>query len=186
MVVAWPPWTIFDPSTASPERLVFDGAPVIGSGDGLEVRPPQVEISEGDALDLSAFEDLDQASIPEIEKRTRTTVRLKRSGKGARARVVGVSTTSATLTLDLEIETERGWTTVGELHQSGAGKTRCQSPFRESSSWAAYYNVFHDGKPFIFDWAPTRNTCCPTIARKSAATADRCRGTSLTPSACWA
>jgi hypothetical protein len=151
VVVAWQPWTIFDPSTASPERLVFDGAPVIGSGDGLKVRPPQLEISEGDALDLSAFEDLDQASIPEIEKRTRTTVRLKRSGKGARARVIGVSTTSATLSLELEIETERGWTTVNELHQSGAGKTRCQSPFRESSSWAAYYNVFHDGKPFIFD-----------------------------------
>jgi hypothetical protein len=149
-VVAWQPWSIFDPSTASPERLVFDGAPAV-RGDGLEVLPPQIECHEGDPLDLSAFEDLDQASIPEIEKRTCTTVRLKRSGKGARARVVGVSTTSATLSLDLEIETERGWTTVGELHRSGAGKTRCQSPFRESSSWAACYNVFHDGAPLFFD-----------------------------------
>ena len=113
-VVAWQPWSIFDPSTASPERLVFDGAPAV-RGDGLEVLPPQIECHEGDPLDLSAFEDLDQASIPEIEKRTCTTVRLKRSGKGARARVVGVSTTSATLSLDLEIETERGWTTVGEF-----------------------------------------------------------------------
>jgi D5 N terminal like len=53
--------------------------------------------------------------------------------------------------MDLEIETQQGWTTVRELHAQGAGHTRCQSPFRESESWAAYYGTFTDGNPFLYD-----------------------------------
>ncbi len=72
-------------------------------------------------------------------------------GPDGRPVVVGVSTTTPDLTLDLEVETKTGLTTVGALYSAGAGHTRCQSPFRESSSWAAFYGIHADGSPFIFD-----------------------------------
>ena len=149
-VVAHQPWSIFDPSTGSPERLVFDGKPM-AMGEGIEVAPPEVEAFEGDPLDLSAFQDLGDAAIPVVEHLTRTRIKVERAGNGAGVRIVGVQFTSPTLSMDLEVETERGWTTVGELHAQGAGHTRMQSPFRDSTSWAAYYGTHRNGSPFIYD-----------------------------------
>jgi hypothetical protein len=149
-VVAHCPWSIFDPTTGSPERLLFDGAPV-AVGDGLEVLPPQIEPYEGEPLDLAAIPDLDPPALEQAQQRTGATIRTARSGKGKRAHVTGVTFISATLSRELEVETERGWTTVGELHRQAAGHTRIQAPFRESSSWNAYYNTHHDGQPFVFD-----------------------------------
>lgn len=149
VVVSSQPWSIYDPSTCSPERLVFDGQPTI-HGEGLTLAPPQILVREGDRLALGAFEDITEDTAKELEKRASVTVEFEYGGKG-KARVVGVKTISKTLSLDLEIETKEGWTTVGELHAKGADHTRCQSPFRESDSWAAYYGVHLDGSPFIFD-----------------------------------
>jgi len=149
VVVAWQPWSIYDPSTCSPERLVFDGQPTV-RGEGLTLAPPQILVHEGARLDLSAFEDITEDAAKELEKRSSVTVEFEYGGKG-KVKVVSVKTISKTLSLDLEIETKEGWTTVGELHARGAGHTRCQSPFRESESWAAYYGVHTDGSPFIFD-----------------------------------
>ena len=149
-IVAHCPWSIFDPTTGSPERLVFDGAPVV-VGEGLKVLPPQVEAYEGERLDLAAFPNLDQPAIEQAQQRTGATIRIARSGKGKRAHVIGVTIISATLSMEREVETERGWTTVGELHRQGAGHTRLQAPFRESSTWNAYYNTHIDGQPFVFD-----------------------------------
>ena len=149
-IVAHQPWSIFDPSTGSPERLVFDGAPV-ARGSGLAIAPPDVRPFDGPKLDLTAFEDLNDTTIPVVERLTRTTIRLERGSNGKASRITGISVTSPTLRMDLEVETERGWTTVGELHEQGAGHTRIQSPFRDSSSWAAYYSVHSDGSPFIHD-----------------------------------
>jgi hypothetical protein len=56
LVVASQPWCIYDPSTCSPERLVFDGKPV-AYGECFEVADPQIEVREGGRIDLSAFED---------------------------------------------------------------------------------------------------------------------------------
>ncbi len=150
VIVSAQPWSIYDPSTCSPERLVFDGQPTV-RGEGLNLAPPQIVVRAGDRLDLSAFQDITVEAAREMEKRARVTVEIRREGKGDKIRVVNVQVISKTLTLDLEIETEEGWTTVGELHKKCADHTRCQSPFRESESWAAYYGVHKDGSPFIFD-----------------------------------
>jgi hypothetical protein len=123
----------------------------VAVGDGLEVLPPQVEAYEGERLDLAAFPNIDQPALEQAQQRTGATIRLVRSCKGKRAHVTGVTIISATLSMDLEVETERGWTTVGELHRQGAGHTRLQAPFRESSTWNAYYNTHVDGQPFVFD-----------------------------------
>jgi len=45
-VVGHRPWTIFDPSTFSPERLLFEGKPVV-EGKGLAVLPATFQIIGG-------------------------------------------------------------------------------------------------------------------------------------------
>jgi putative DNA primase/helicase len=149
-IVAHQPWSIFDPSTGSPERLVFDGAP-IARGGGIEIKPPEARGFAGPKLDLAAFEDLSETAIPVVERLTRTTIQIERGSNGEASRITGVSITSPTLRMDLEVETEKGWTTVAQLLKDEAGHTRIQSPFRDSSSWAAYFNVHADGSPFIYD-----------------------------------
>jgi putative DNA primase/helicase len=150
-IVAWQPWSIFDPSTGQTNRLVFDGAPVV-RGPRLRVLPAVFEMHDGDPLDLSAFEDMTGEQIDGVEAVSEVKVKLERSTNGSGVRVVGVSSTSPTLSLDLELETkDRGICTIKALIDQGAGHTRCQSPFRESSSWAAYFNVHEDGQPFLYD-----------------------------------
>jgi hypothetical protein len=165
VVVAEQPWSIYDPSTCSPERLVFDGKPVV-TGTGLEVLEPQLEIHEGGRLDLAAFQDLEAADLPTVNERTGMKVRLELTGEGKRASVTGVRLKSATLSLHTELETESGWTTVGELLRRGAGHTRCQAPFRESISWAAYYGLHHDGTPFVWDTGTNTKFLLPDTRRE--------------------
>lgn len=68
----------------------------------------------------------------------------------------GLSISSYDLGLDTEIETERlGLLSVRQIHESGLipaqGRLRCQSPFRDSSSYAAFLALAHDGRPFVYD-----------------------------------
>ena len=153
-VIGTSDWTIYDKSVAAVARLVFDGAPVV-RGAGLAVLPPVVEVHEGPALELRRVRDLaPRKEIPLIEAaleqirgvRPKVALTKNRTGK-----VTGVELVIADLTLEQELDTERGRLTVGALQTSGAGHIRCQSPFRESTSWAAYYNCHRDGAPFVFD-----------------------------------
>jgi putative DNA primase/helicase len=150
MVVAYQPWSIFDPSTGQTNRLVFDGSPVV-RGNGLAVVPAEFEMHDGEPLDLSSFENLTTEQIDELESVTKLKVSLSRGSNGSGVHVTGISTTSPTLSLSLEVETERGWLTIKQLVDQAVEHTRCQSPFRESTSWAAYYNTHADGTPFLFD-----------------------------------
>ena len=156
VVVAVDMWTIFDRCTAYTNRLVFDGCPIV-EGHGLTVGPPVVEVQDGPPLDLSKVKELTWRELPRIQealtaiKGTRSKMVLKRAVNGSGTYVCGVDLTTPDLTMDLELETDNGRTTVRELHQRGAGHTRCQSPYRDSTSWAAYYGVHSDGAPFIYD-----------------------------------
>jgi hypothetical protein len=152
------PWSIYDPTTLWPERLVFDGAPVV-KGKGLSLTQPDVRVMQaGGRLQAGAFEDL-----PLELKRPawRGAVKVERRREGAGLRVAFV--TAATLELDLELDTEDGPKTIRQLWLAGADHVRCQSPFRESSSWAAYYGVHESGEPFLFDTgADTKYVLSPT------------------------
>ena len=56
------------------------------------------------------------------------------------------------LRLTTEIELADGTTkTVAELMASHAAKVRCQAPFRASCSLAAFFNIDHAGRPFVWD-----------------------------------
>jgi len=138
--------TIIDPSVFTLGRLVFEGKPVVS--EGLTVLPLTAVIHTGttETLDTTA------TILPEAD-----VVREVTRKAGAEMSVCGSGTSlrisAQDLSLDTEIETKsHGNKTVRELLALGIeGKIRCQTPFRDSSSYAAIFNVNADGKPYVYD-----------------------------------
>lgn len=137
--------TIIDPSVWTAGRLVFDGQPTVG--EGLTVSPLTATIHRGenDVLDLSAIVIPDAVELREISRK----VGIEMTANGTS----GVKNTANDLTLATEIETkENGFLTVRQLIEGGiTGTLRCQTPFRESTSYAAFYSANQDGILFVYD-----------------------------------
>ncbi len=138
--------TIIDPSVWTPGRLVFDGQPT--AGDGLSVAPLLAVVQQGvfGSLDTSAIVLPDAKTVREITRKAGVEMHVKADSNGLRI-------TANDLRLATEIETKNhGILTVKEIIEQGiAGKIRCQTPFRDSSSYAAFYNTSADGIPFVYD-----------------------------------
>ncbi len=137
--------TILDPSVLTPGRLTFSGQPVVS--EGLTVTPLHCTIHKGeiDALDTSKVILPDEAAVKEITRKVGIVMEVTTGGNGLRI-------TANDLTLDTEIETEdHGFMTVSEHGEKGLGKLRCQTPFRDSSSYAAFISLGKDGMPFLYD-----------------------------------
>jgi P4 family phage/plasmid primase-like protien len=145
-VVGYSLTTIVDPSVWTHGRLVFDGAPTVG--EGLTVEPLSAIIHQGacDALATSTIVLPDARSIREITRRAGVEMSVTAGSNGLRI-------VANDLTLATEIETkEHGILTVREIIALGiTGKLRCQTPFRDSDSWAAFFNRNADGVPFVYD-----------------------------------
>jgi hypothetical protein len=158
-VTAHTPWTIYDPTTCSPERLFYDGQPLLrndpsGAGPVLTLAPPQVRVlQEGGKLNVAMIPDLAPAQQRAAAKRG---VRVERDKKAPGGRLIYTTLVSSTLKLDLPLDLDPYgggvFTTVRELWLDCAGHTRCQSPYRESTSQAAFLS-FHDvtGAPYLVD-----------------------------------
>jgi hypothetical protein len=143
------PWTIHDPTTLSPERLVYDGAPTI-VGKGLTLAPPAARIvRQGGRLDVAAIPDPPRVAVRAAAAQG-VRVKVARDAKG---RVSVERTYADTLRLDLEVDLGGGnFTTIRQLWLDCAGKTRIQSPYRDSDSMAAFVAFKErDGSPFMFD-----------------------------------
>lgn len=138
--------TLLDTSVWTPGRLVFDGQP--STGEGFQILPPAVSFHQGEfqKLDSSAITLPDSKSIREITRKAGGEMNVRIGSNGIRV-------TAQDLTLDTDIETkDLGILPVRELIKRGFNTaTRCQTPFRASESWAAFYNVNRDGIPFIYD-----------------------------------
>ena len=113
--------------------------------------PPEISVHEGQhrSLDTSLIVSPDPKDIPEISRKAGCEMSV-RNGNG------GVRIVAKDLMLDAEIETkEFGLVTVRELVEKGIRtETRCQTPFRDSVSWAAFYNTNDSGVPFVSDHGP--------------------------------
>lgn len=140
---------LLDDSVLSVERLVFCGAPTADEGSGLVVHPQVVQVVAGSRVAVDP--DLCAMPPPEaVQKATKAAgreVRLSSLGGGSAA--FRVSTLQPT-TL---IETKDGVRSLADI-ASGLGpgnKVRCQAPFRDSSSWAAFVSLTDRGEPFIYD-----------------------------------
>jgi P4 family phage/plasmid primase-like protien len=145
-VVAQSLTTIVDPSVWTVGRLVFDGKPTVDQG--LTVEPLKVAIHHGecDALDLSGIVLPDASKLRIISGKVGVAMKLDSMGGSVRIALND-------LKLDTEIETkDRGSLTVQRILELGPiGKLRCQSPFRDSTSYAAFYSTNADGIPYVFD-----------------------------------
>lgn len=137
---------IIDPSVWTPGRLVFDGKPTVG--DGFTVAPLLAVVHQGEcnALDTSAIVLPDVNTVREVTRKAGLEMNVKADGAGLRI-------TANNLKFETEIETEdHGILTVRELVGRGiTGKIRCQTPFRDSTSYAAFYSTNADGIPFVYD-----------------------------------
>ena len=97
------------------------------------------------ALDTSAMVLPDRKTIRDLSEKAGVTYKVDEAQ--GRLRI-----TADDLTLNTEIATEDGIQSVLELLDSGwSGKLRCQTPFRESHSFAAFMSVNQDGVPFVYD-----------------------------------
>ncbi len=145
-IVATSLTTILDPSVWTPGRLVFVGQPTVGEGLTVDPLKAIIHHGENDALDLSALVLPDAAQMRDISRKV--GVEMKAHGTGG-----GVRISANDLKLGTEIETkDHGIVTVRQIIERGiTGQVRCQTPFRDSQSWAAFYSTNVDGIPFVYD-----------------------------------
>jgi len=138
--------TIIDPSVFTPGRLTFIGKPVVSGG--LTVEPLSVRSSEGkhSTFDSTTVKLPDASAVREITRKAGSEMDITEGGSGLRIK-------ANNLTLDMELETEDlGTLSVRELVKRGIGsKVRCQTPFRDSTSFAAFLSIGAGGLPFVHD-----------------------------------
>lgn len=138
--------TIVDNSVWTPGRLIFNGKPTVAPG--LTVKPQKTIIKPGTRLDTSKLVTPAPDKIRSISRSAGFEIQLRKDASGV------LAIHAQDLYLNTEIELRDGTvTTVAEaLTNLQAGdKLRCQTPFRESNSEAAFLSRGRDGKPFIHD-----------------------------------
>lgn len=143
--------TIIDPSVWTPGRLVFCGKPVVGD-ELLTVKAQDFKAINGwmgGPIDTSLAE-FEPNQVSEITRKAGCEMKVSKEKNGQ------LRVTMSDLTLDTELERGNGsLITVRnalKLEEINSGrKMRCQTPFRESSSCAAFFSLGKQGKPFVFD-----------------------------------
>ena len=138
--------TIVDNSVLNLGRLAFVGQPTVGPEFKLLPHGVEVVNPGGGVLDTSAAV-FDPVRTREVYAKVGTKAECKSGPKG------GLLLEIADLTLATEIELADGSSiTVRDAIPmiEARGKLRCQTPFRESYSLAAFINL-RGGMPFVFD-----------------------------------
>ncbi|EKZ97626.1 hypothetical protein D769_19253 [Cupriavidus sp. HMR-1] len=150
-IVGQSPATILDISVWNVGRIVFCGKPTV-EGDGLAVEPQTIEVESGpfsSTLDTSRIELPSPGEATKLAKSAGFNICYRGNGSSMIADAYD-------LTSQTEIEVKgRGLMTVGqaaELLPQG-GRLRCQAPFRDSSSWAAFLCKGNEGRLYVYDSA---------------------------------
>jgi len=145
-VVAQSLITLIDTSVWTTGRLVFIGQPTVSGGLTVNPISPTIFRRQEAALDTREIRMPDDKTIRELTRKAGVEMQLS-TGRN------GLTLAVHDLTLDTELETEHeGVLSVRELLVRGTKvKVRCQTPFRDSESFAAFYSLNPDGKPFIHD-----------------------------------
>lgn len=145
-IVAQSLTTVMDVSVLTPGRFVFIGQPRVSGGLTVSPISPTITPRLHATFDASAIEIPDANALRKITRKAGVEMHLSGTGNGLTLSVHD-------LTLDTEVETEHeGILCVRELLERGTReKVRCQTPFRASQSFAAFYNVNGNGHPFIHD-----------------------------------
>lgn len=134
--------TIFDPSVFTNGRLFFESSPRVGMG--LKVVRSDCTTFKwlGKKVDTEAVVDPTAVTIDKLNEQG---IKFYKNRMGSHFSSEGLHN-------DTVVETkEFGAMTVGQYAASGLGKLRCQTPFRDSTSWAAYLNMHDDNEPYLWD-----------------------------------
>ena len=140
--------SVFDLAVFDKGRLVFCAKPDVSS-DGYSVVDADVTMLNegGGKLDLSSFSLPPASDLRRHKAKTNQNLEFTLSGTGVQSVETGL------LTLDTEIEVKgivrplSGW-----VEQMVKGdKIRCEAPFRESRSEAAFIKLSESGQPFVYD-----------------------------------
>lgn len=150
-------WTVYDRSTWATNRLVFDGCPTV-EGAGLTLTDLHVHVIDGPPLEMGAVKAPTARVLKAIRAATNAITghdqKPERSyavnGKG-RAIVTGTTYVIPDLAEDLAVDTGAGEMTVREFWESDLDHVRCQTPYRDSTSFAAFLGKHKDDTPFLFD-----------------------------------
>ena len=140
--------SVFDLAVFDKGRLVFCAKPDISS-DGYSIVDADVTMLNegGGKLDLSSFSLPPASDLRRHKSKTNQNLEFTLSGTGVQSVETGL------LTLDTEIEVKgivrplSGW--VNQMVKGD--KIRCESPFRESQSEAAFIKLSESGQPFVYD-----------------------------------
>lgn len=134
--------TIFDPSVFTNGRLFFESSPHVSNGLTI-VRSDCVTFEwNGGVVDTETVRNPNSIMLD----------KLKEQGINFHKSKIGSYLSSEGLYHDMVIDTKDfGAMTVAQYKSSGLGKLRCQTPFRDSDSWAAYLNKHDDGEPYLWD-----------------------------------
>ncbi len=144
-VVGTMPVTLLDHSVWTPGRLAFEGQPSVELPYSVE--PPNVAIVPGGRLDTHKASTPLQEQVQRLGRTIGTSLALRHSASG-----LVLDCTNLTLDTPLELQSGETLTVRDALPRlENDGKLRCQAPFRESSSFAAFLSKSQSGKPFVHD-----------------------------------
>lgn len=129
---------IFDPSVFTLGRLFFESSPLVSGGLKLKAERSTLQPWDGNKVNTAAVREPTHSIHRQLEK-------LQIRYQGTHFEADGLSPA-------LVVETkEYGMMSVSSYDAGDYGKLRCQSPFRESKSWAAYLNRHEDGSTYLWD-----------------------------------
>ena len=174
--------TLFDWSVWALGRLIFNAEPDVSKAPGYRVLDVDVRIvnPEGGVLDVSWITRPDASAMAALRTRTGLDIRLTGERRASKA---DVGTADAedneedspgdslgggfalheykTLKLDTEIEAGGAIKPLGdwlvEMIDQDIAHLRCEAPFRDSDSEAAFVRIAPDGNVFVHDSGMTTN-----------------------------
>ena len=149
------PWTLYDPTTFSRERLFFDGSPLLGANDPaalsgeLSIAPSDAKVYLGEVGRVNTV----ALKMPSAAEQRERGMEINVDAKG---RVTVINPTNLTPDVAFEYHNpatgEEGVMTMREFVDGPVDRLRCQAVFRpDSSSFAAYVSKEDDCHPFLFD-----------------------------------
>jgi hypothetical protein len=145
--------TLIDLSVFLSGRIVFNAMPSVSKAPGYRVADAGVRIvnPDGGVLDIDDIELPGKEEVSRYERKTNTRIKFSRREDGSHGSLFCVD--AGTLTWETEIERRGEVRTLAEWMGEIApnNKLRCETPFRASSSEAAFIAKHKNGDVFLFD-----------------------------------
>lgn len=143
--------TICDLAVFAVGRLTINARPEIQNSAekaGYVLDPAGITIVRGelDELDISGLSRPTREVVAQAAKRTGVTSTISSSGA---SQVFGQLKLETPITSGGHTKPLSEW--LDEMNSSGITKLRCEAPFRESSSEAAFIRISESGRPCVFD-----------------------------------